>query len=70
MADSLHKNLKDHYESRAKAEAGLGQVQQQLMEAVDTAERNLRVESLVNSREEAVTEAVGEHEQIYFFAKK
>ena len=58
------------YESRAKAEAELKKYQQQLMEAVNNAERKVRAERLVKSCEEAMTKAFGKHEQLYSFADK
>ena len=44
--------------------------QQQLVEAVDNAERKVRVECLVKWCEEAITKAFGKHEELYSFADK
>ena len=49
--------MRKFYESRAKAEAELKKYQQRLKEAVDNAERKVRVERLVKSCEEAMTES-------------
>ena len=51
-------------------EAELRRYQQQLMEAVDNAERKVRVERLVKSCEEAMNKTMGKHEQLYSFADK
>ena len=46
-------------------EAVLKRYQQPVLEAVDKAERKVRVGSLVDSCEEAMTKAIGKQEQIY-----
>ena len=57
MADPQHEKVKFLKESRAKGEAELKKYQQQLVEAVNRAERKVRDESLVKSYEEAMTKA-------------
>ena len=54
----------------AIADAELKRYQQQLMEAVDNADRKVRFESLVQSCEEESTEAFGKHEHSYSLADK
>ena len=69
MADSQSEKVK-FYESRAKAKAELKRYQKQLVEAVDSAKKKVRVERLVKSCEEAMTKSFGKHEQLYSFANK
>ena len=68
-ADSRSQKVKKIYESCAKVESELKRYQQQLAEAVDSTEKKVRVEHLVKSCEEAMTKAIGKHEQLYFADK-
>ena len=64
MADLQSEKFEKIYESRVKAKAQLNKYQQQLMEAVDNAERKVRFERLVKSFEKAMTKSFGKHEQL------
>ena len=57
-------------EGLSEAEAELKMFQQQEMQAVNNADRKIRVERLVNLCEEEMTAAFGKHKQLYSFAEK
>ena len=69
-AESLKEKVQKLFDSRTKAETELKQVQQKLVDAVDNAERRVRVERLVTSCEEAMTKAYSRHDQLYAYAAK
>ena len=54
--------MKKFLESRAKAEAGLKTYRQQIIEALDNAERKVGVDRLVNLCETSMTKAFGKQE--------
>ena len=70
MSDPVHKKVQKLFESRAKAEADLKKTQRNVTEAVNNAERRVRVERLVNHCEEAFTKAFAKNEQLLELAKK
>ena len=70
MSDPVHKKVQKLFESRAKAEADLNKTQRNVTEAVNNAERRVRVERLVNHCEEALTKAFAKNEQLLELAKK
>ena len=70
MSDLIHEKLQKLYDSRAKAEADLNRYQKDVTEAVNNADRRVRVERLVISCEEAMTKALAKNEQPLELAKK
>ena len=69
-AESLKEKVQKLYDSRTRAETELKKVQQKIVDAVDNAERRVRVERLVTSCEEAMTKAFSRHDQLYAYAAK
>ena len=57
MSDPIHEKVQKLYDSRAKAEADLNMYQKDVREAVNNADRRVRVERMVTSCEEAMTKA-------------
>ena len=55
MSDPLLEKVQKLYDSRANAEADLNRYQEDVTEAVNNADRRVRVERLVTSCEEAMT---------------
>ena len=70
MSDPVHEKVQKLFESCAKAEADLNKTQRDVTEAVNNAERRLRVERLVTHCEEALTKAFAKNEQLLEVAKK
>ena len=70
MSDPVHEKVQKLYDSRAKAEADLNRYQKDVTEAVNNADRRVRVERLVTSCEEAMTKAFAKNEQLLELAKK
>ena len=70
MSDPIHENVQKLYDSCAKAEADLNRYQKHVTEAVNNADRRVRVERLVISCEEAMTKAFAKNEQLLELAKK
>ena len=70
MSDPIHEKVQKLYDSRAKAEADLNRYQKDVTEAVNNADRRVRVERLVTSCEEAMTKAFAKNEQLPELAKK
>ena len=70
MSDPVHEKVQKLYDSRAKAEADLNGYQRDVTEAVNNADRRVRVERLVTSCEEAMTKAFAKNEQLLELAKK
>ena len=70
MSDPIHEKVQKLYDSRAKAEADLNRYQNDVTEAVNNADRRVRVERLVTSCEEAMTKAFAKNEQLLELAKK
>ena len=70
MSDPVHEKVQKLYDSRAKAEADLNRYQRDVTEAVNNADRRVRVERLVTSCEEAMTKAFAKNEQLLELAKK
>ena len=70
MSDPIHEKVQKLYDSRAKAEADLNRYQKDVTEAVNNADRRVRVERLVTSCEEAMTKAFAKNEQLLELAKK
>ena len=58
------------HDSRTKAEAELNKIQQKLIDAIENAERRVRVDRLVTSCEEALTKAFAKNEQLLELANK
>ena len=55
MSDPLLEKVQKLYDSRANAEADLNRYQEDVTEAVNNADRRVRVERLATSCEEAMT---------------
>ena len=70
MSDPVHEKVQKLFESRAKAEADLNKIQREVTEAVNNAERRVRIERLVTYCEEAMTKAFSKNEQLLELAKK
>ena len=70
MSDPIHEKVQKLYDSRAKAEADLNRYQKDVTEAVNNADRRVRVERLVTSCEEAMTKAFARNEQLLELAEK
>ena len=70
MSDTVHEKVQKLFESRAKAEADLNKIQREVTEAVNNAERRVRIERLVTYCEEAMTKAFSKNEQLLELAKK
>ena len=70
MSDPLNEKVQKLYDSRAKAEADLNRYQNDVTDAVNNAERRVRVEWLATSCEEALTKAFAKNEQLLELAKK
>ena len=70
MSDPIHEKVQKLYDSRAKVEADLNRYQKDVTEAVNNADRRVRVERLVTSCEEAMTKAFAKNEQLLELAKK
>ena len=70
MSDPVHEKVQKLFESRAKAEADLNKIQGEVAEAVNNAERRVRIERLVTYCEEALTKAFSKNEQLLEHAKK
>ena len=70
MSDPIHGKVQKLYDSRAKAEADLNIYQKDVTEAVNNADRRVRVERLVTSCEEAMTKIFAKNEQLLELAKK
>ena len=70
MSDPVHEKVQKLFESRTKAEAGLNKTQRDVTEAVNNAERSVRVERLVTHCEEALTKGFAKNEQLLELAKK
>ena len=70
MSDPIHEKVQKMYDSRAKAEADLKRYQNDVTEAVNNADRRVRVERLVTFCEEAMTKAFAKNEQLLELAKK
>ena len=70
MCDPVHGKVQKLFESRAKAEADLNKTQRDVTEAVNNAERRVRVERLVTHCEEAMNKAFAKNEQPLELANK
>ena len=70
MSDPIHEKVQKLYDSRARADADLNRYQNDVTEAVNNANRRVRVERLVTSCEEAMTKAFAKNEQLLELAKK
>ena len=70
MSDPVHEKVQKLFDSRAKAEADLNKIQREVTEAVNNAERRVRIERLVTYCEEAMTKAFSKNEQLLELAKK
>ena len=70
MADRMQEKVAKLHDSRAKAEAELNKIQQKLNDAVGNAERRVRVDRLITSCEEAMTETFAKNEQLLDLANK
>ena len=70
MSDPVHEKVQKLFESRAKAEADLNKAQRDVTEAVNKAERRVRVERLVTYCEEVMTKAFSKNEQLLELAKR
>ena len=62
MADTMREKVSKLHDSRTKAEAELNKIQQKLIDAIENAERRVRVDRLVTSCEEALTKAFAKNE--------
>ena len=62
--------MEKHFKGHAKVKTELKKYQQQVIETVGNTKRKIRIESLANTREQAMTKAFGEHEYFNSFADK
>ena len=70
MSDPVNEKVQKLFERRAKTEADLNKTQREVTEAVNDAERRVRIERLVTYCEEAMTKAFSKNEQLFELAKK
>ena len=70
MADPVQEKVQVLFDSRAKAETDLNKCQNDVTEAVNNADRRLRVERLVTSCEEAMIKVFAKNEQLLELFKK
>ena len=72
MADVelLKEKLQKAMTSRAKTETTLGQIQKEIVDAVDKAERRCRVEALVTSCGEVLTKLISKNDHLLTLAQK
>ena len=70
MANPVQEKVQKLFDSRAKAETDLNKCQKDVTQAVNNADRRVRVERLVTSCEEALIKAFAKNEQLLELAKK
>ena len=70
MADPMREKVRKLFESRSKAEAELRRIQQKVDDAVENKDRRVRVERLVSSCDEAMTNMFSKHELLFDLATK
>ena len=70
MANPVQENVQKLFDSRAKAKTVLNKYQKSVTEAVNNADKRVRVEQLVTSCEEAMIKAFAKKEQLLELAKK
>ena len=70
MANPVQEKVQNLFDSRAKAETDLNKCQKDVTQAVNNADRRVRVERLVTSCEEALIKALAKNEQLLELAKK
>ena len=70
MADSVAEKIQKLFDGRLKTETELKKVQNEIVDAVNNSERRVRVERLVTSCDELLSEAFSKNEQLLELAKK
>ena len=70
MANPVQEKVQKLFDSRAKTETDLNKCQKDVTQAVNNADRRVRVERLVTSCEEALIKAFAKNEQLLELAKK